>query len=428
MFKKIIAWMLLITVTATVAVGGTLAYLTDRDSEANVFTTGDVKIDLNEDFNQGSELIPGVEIEKKPAITNTGKNDAWVWATVAVPAGLDTAILIDGKGADWADWTRTETEIDGKDYILYTALYNKMLAKDAETTALFEKVELDSRVDINPEGEWYMIENGQPTTTDPLWNNSNGNPVIYVSAYAIQTEGFNSVEEAYASYQTQWGDNGGENAVPPEFITTPLELKNAMYNGGNYVLGDDIHITDTKDFYYGSYVTAVMKDTVLDLNGHNITIDVEMPTVSKAPVLFYVYKEGASLTVVGDGDIVAKNDAFIFFPRSVSEGLYIYGGNYYNNDDTSGTKNDINAIVYSQTNSNIHIYGGTFNFKNVSGHCGGFNVYDNSGAEIILHEGVLLSNSDYYQGSDGNEIHLAEGCELQEVNIDGEVWYQVVKK
>lgn len=170
-----------------------------------------------------------------------------------------------------------------------------------------------------------------------------------------------------------------------------------------------------------------MKNMTLDLNGHSITIDVDMGSTVKAPILFYVYKEGAALTIIGDGDVIAKNDAFIVFPRGVSDGAYIYGGNYYNIDETSGTKNDINAIIYSQTGK-AHNYGGTFTFKNVSGHCGGFNVHDNSGAEIVLHEGVLLSNSNYYQGSDADEIHLAEGCVLEETVIDGVTWYKVVKK
>ncbi len=220
-----------------------------------------------------------------------------------------------------------------------------------------------------------------------------------------------------------------DEGLDPEttYVSTFAELKNAARNGGKVALNSDLQITDKSEFFYGSYVTAVYNDMILDLNGHTITIDVPADKVADAPVLFYVYSEGASLTIVGDGDVVAKNDAFLVFPRSVSEGVYIYGGNYYNIDETSGTKNDINAIVYSQTNSNIHIYGGTFTFKNVNGHCGAFNVYDNRGAEIILYEGVLLSNSNYYLGSDADEIHLAEGCVLDEVVIDGQTWYMVVK-
>ena len=87
--KKVIAIVLLVALVSAISIGATLAYLTDRDSEVNVFTIGDVTIDLKEEFEQNSTLIPGVKIEKKPTITNTGKNDAWVWLTFAIPAALD---------------------------------------------------------------------------------------------------------------------------------------------------------------------------------------------------------------------------------------------------------------------------------------------------------------------------------------------------
>ena len=87
--KKVIAIVLLVALVSAISIGATLAYLTDRDSEVNVFTIGDVTIDLEEEFEQNSTLIPGVKIEKKPTITNTGKNDAWVWLNFAIPAALD---------------------------------------------------------------------------------------------------------------------------------------------------------------------------------------------------------------------------------------------------------------------------------------------------------------------------------------------------
>lgn len=448
--KKIITVLLVMALTATAAVGGTLAYLTDRDSEANVFTVGDVKIELNEEFEHASTLIPGVDIKKDVKVTNLGPNDAWVWVTIAIPKELDGGQdasknvvhfnYSEEAAAEWT-WLMTEnnewnigsyTDENGIEYAVYTTLYNETLSAGEQTaTSAMNKVYMDKHVDIDPDGNMAWVDGGNVTPLD--WNiNEEGNPIIYVSAYAMQAEGFTTAKDAYDAYQAQWGDKGAEYGNPVDadavIITNLQELKDAAKKGGKYALGADVSINDKSEFFYGSYVTAIYNDMTLDLNGHTITVDVEMESVAKAPVLFYVYSEGASLTIVGDGNVVAKHDAFIVFPRSVSEGAYIYGGNYYNNDATSGTKNDINAIIYSQTNSNIHVYGGTFNFKNVNGHCGGFNVYDNSGAEIVLHEGVLLSNNTYYTGSDANEIHLAEGCTLQEVVIDGATWYQVVKQ
>ena len=218
MAKKLIVWLLVVILTASTAIGGTLAYLTDRDSEANVFTVGDVNIDLNEDFSQGSTLVPGITIEKKPTITNIGPNKAWVWSTVAVPAKLDSVIDFSGEGAGWGTWMKdtTTTTINNEDYVLYTILHTEALDVGSVTNALFSNVALSPSVDIDPDGNWHTVVNG--ATTDLGWDNADGNPVIYVSAYAIQAEGFGTVEDAYTAYNTQWGDNGSEYGALPEIV------------------------------------------------------------------------------------------------------------------------------------------------------------------------------------------------------------------
>ncbi len=276
--KKVIAIVLLVALVGAISIGATLAYLTDRDSEVNTFTIGDVTIDLKEDFEQGATLIPGMQIEKKPTITNTGKNDAWVWLTFAIPSALDNYVQGTEQGSNsniihWnpkgattegyvndtrvqkaieegfltdevlqladkenpqttatvtADYINTnkmhwnvfnsldegencyQTQIDGVDYNVYVLLYNKALKPGETTLPNIEKVFLDSHVDIDPEGNWYRVENGVPA--DLKWNsNTNGAPKIYVSAYAIQTEGFATVDEAYDAYEKQWTTTAGVN-------------------------------------------------------------------------------------------------------------------------------------------------------------------------------------------------------------------------
>ena len=43
--KKVLAWLLVLALTAAVSIGATLAYLTDTDEDVNVMTLGKVKID-----------------------------------------------------------------------------------------------------------------------------------------------------------------------------------------------------------------------------------------------------------------------------------------------------------------------------------------------------------------------------------------------
>ena len=70
MFKKIMAWVLTVTLTATAAIGGTLAYLQSQDEAVNVMTLGNVEIDQIEqeraedgslqDFAQDKPAFPAV--------------------------------------------------------------------------------------------------------------------------------------------------------------------------------------------------------------------------------------------------------------------------------------------------------------------------------------------------------------------------------
>lgn len=254
--KKIIA-LVLCLVLAIGAVSGTLAYLTDRDSEVNTFTVGDVKIDLHEEFVQASQLMPGVDVKKEVTIENTGKNDAWVWFTYAVPAALKT-VAGDNRTADvihcnlpgrfWANadkeatdgqyylnekyWAEGQTEAvawektwnvnnsqigtytdeSGIEYNVYVVKYNGKLAAGETTSIGLSKVYLDTHVDYNVnDGKYYWIDNGNAE----LINFDLADTKIYVSAYAIQADGFDTVEEAYAAYQAQWGANGTEYAEVP---------------------------------------------------------------------------------------------------------------------------------------------------------------------------------------------------------------------
>ena len=74
--KKVIAWLLVLTLTVAISIGATLAYLTDTDEDVNVMTLGKVKIDQLEyervdeetvdenatvqEFHDNKPLLPGV--------------------------------------------------------------------------------------------------------------------------------------------------------------------------------------------------------------------------------------------------------------------------------------------------------------------------------------------------------------------------------
>ena len=280
--KKALLTGLSIALVAVVAVFGTLAYYTDRGAAANVFTWGDVDIELNEDFTQGAQLIPGVDIEKEVTITNTGKNDAWVWTTIAIPAALDSddasknVLHFNYSKESLKDWTWTDADgkwmiktetIDNIQYNVYTVLYKSTLAAGATTaTSAMTKVYLDTHVDIDPNGDLYKVVDGTPTKID--WNvNDNGNPIMYVSAYAIQDEKFDSIADAWEAYGIQWGENGGASYDVPAVreVATADELADALAQGGVVVVNADIDVDANTPMTIASGV-----ETTLNLNGHTI--------------------------------------------------------------------------------------------------------------------------------------------------------------
>lgn len=128
--KAIVSVLLMVAILIT----GAFAFLSATDSKTNVFTVGNVKIKLSEEFDtnqNGSiektndendevydasetqvslkgEILPGQEIIKRPYIENTGKNKAWVYVTVGIPTAQDVDIISkDGK----TNLTGTEQKI-----------------------------------------------------------------------------------------------------------------------------------------------------------------------------------------------------------------------------------------------------------------------------------------------------------------------------
>ena len=226
MKKKILAIAIVVCMLIVAIAGASLAYFTDKDEAANVFTSGKVDITLNEVFDATSaQLIPGVDIQKDVTVSLSNDSIAtYVWYTYAVPAVLDDAGVIHVNHAgrnlvdyreDTAYWAAGQTAatpldecwkistavekgvtIDGESYNVYTVLYNGTLTAGETTTIGMTKVYCDTKVDFdNATGKYVM--NGTPIGADL------NDVKIIVTAYGIQAATFANVEEAHAAYVNQ---------------------------------------------------------------------------------------------------------------------------------------------------------------------------------------------------------------------------------
>ena len=231
MKKKILSTCLAAVIAVMAITGASLAYLTDTDAEDNVFTVGNVKIDLTENFDESlAHLIPATGsaqagtlengITKEVFVTNTGSEKAYVRVHIAVPAILDDGNpsfdagknvlhfnyddtnIGEGKW-DWSNatgapyegnWNFYTTKINNIDYNVYVVTHEKELAKDEKTVSAMSQVYLDSKV-TNED-----IDRISETLKDG-WH-------IYVAAEGVQQKGFT---DAYAALNAAFGTPGTYN-------------------------------------------------------------------------------------------------------------------------------------------------------------------------------------------------------------------------
>lgn len=257
MKKKITAIFLCVALVAIAVVGASLAYFTDTKTATNTFTVGNVKIDLIEqekgenglqDFTQDKTLVPGKSndgnaVSKIVTVKNTGKNDAWVWVELKIPAYLisseyptnesknalhwnsygcfnveynsgdywrlaiaDGIVDADHKvtNADmvavedglWNDYKYVGKEtIDGTEYVVIRTTMAKTLPAGKISLPCLAQVYMDWRVTTNDAGTEFVLPAGANISTDASWN-------IIVNAYAIQKDNFETVDDAIAAYAT----------------------------------------------------------------------------------------------------------------------------------------------------------------------------------------------------------------------------------
>lgn len=247
---------LVLCIAAVLAVGATLAYLTDTKSAKNTFTVGNVKIELLESSlhrenagvangatstselwsdvaKEGSnndskykagdtfytdaqieadakeykcdnvQLLPGQSYHKMPYVKNTGANPAYIRIRVMLPADLDTSIL-------------------NSSMYTTTALNNKEFTMEYDNSGTVERegvkynVYTFTRIDPLEPGKltywnvWGTIHMDADVTSEELASffgagkhYENGVFPVLVEADAIQAEGFNDATAAFAAFDAQ---------------------------------------------------------------------------------------------------------------------------------------------------------------------------------------------------------------------------------
>lgn len=213
--KKILALALVAVIAVTAIAGASLAYFTDTKTAENTFTMGNVKIVLDETditnpegdrvTRNAYDVYPGAVVTKDPIVHNTGKNGAYIRATVNVNNWMNLCaayypdfeyhfpqegyrdslkLLVGELGEGWSvvDVVAGDKFEIGCFDAKFILKYDGVLAPGADTTAMFQKV-------IIPTG----IDNA----------NADSFKSVTVVAQAIQENGFDSWEAAFAAYDAE---------------------------------------------------------------------------------------------------------------------------------------------------------------------------------------------------------------------------------
>lgn len=175
---KLVVAMLAVTLLIGCAIGGTVAWLTDKTTAVtNTFTYGDINITLTETkpANQQAKIIPGVDIEKDPKVTVKKDSEAcWLFVKVE-KEGTFVANKVTYSIAD--GWTKL-TGVTGVDNVYY----REVGAVTADTDLAVLK---DNKVTVS-----------DTLTKEDIQNITN--PTLTFTAYAVQKDGFNTAAAAWA--------------------------------------------------------------------------------------------------------------------------------------------------------------------------------------------------------------------------------------
>lgn len=152
--KKITTMVTAVALCTMIAIGGTLAWFTDKGEVTNVVTFGNVDIKLEETKNGALQeggltfdnVVPGDELAKDPTITNISENQCYIRAKVTFTGDS----IIDGTALN-IDSTKWKLANDGYYY------YKDSLAKNG-SAQLFTTVTIPTTLGNSAAGKTFDIK------------------------------------------------------------------------------------------------------------------------------------------------------------------------------------------------------------------------------------------------------------------------------
>ncbi|MBQ8288415.1 MAG: hypothetical protein IJX76_06555 [Clostridia bacterium] len=462
--KKKILVVLSILLIAAMAITGTMAYLTDEQSDVNVMTVGNVKIQQLEyerdengnlrEFTQDKPIVPAVydgdslpwsnglyvwdSIDGVPAgagnqlfvdganavdkfvfVRNTGKTDAYYRTVIAIecPEGLDPDMIhINVNGNTRFTWSNVGyTTIDGVQYFVKEALYNEILTPGETSRPSLLQVYLD-----------------KAATNEDVELFGDRMEVLAVSQ-AVQAEGFADSNTALdtAFYDVTTVTHPWMNGVViPQYVYSEADLDKVATAGApaSVIIGDDIALTSESG-------NIIISDLTIDLNSKTISTVRPYPSASgTTESISALVIRGSNVTIEGEGTIV-NEDPTSAYAVSVYDGatVTIKGGNFISGHDALYVKEGTLIIEGGFFVANLDTVPGPTDDSAGCFSSSVINCYDDTyrvGAAIVIVKGGTFVNfdpSNVHEGKIHNQNFVADGYKVvAAAQANGDIWYTVV--
>ena len=440
--KKVLLMCTAYVLVAALAIGGTIAYLQDSDSDVNVMTLGNVKIAQHEyeravdangayetkeidgvnsyvlkDFTQGKDLLPIVgdpstgaagwdntvvrmtqvdsygsmqvfagknAQDKFVTVENTGKTDAYVRTIVAIEIGSTNGSLIGTSfHSTWASNDVDTITVDGNNYMVIEYAYVGGQLSDGSWR--HQGGVLPAGDTSYPNLSQVYIKSAA-TNEDmvKLDGNGNGTLDILVISQAVQAAGFDNAQTAL---DTAFGKSSEKAAEWFDGVVIP-----------EMVQGDIVSSSTGYGYSVANGESVVFDDVDLTTSGGGINIQgaavfnsgsvVNDSTSTNPRHMFYV----AARENVANGHLTINDGEFTFSPSNLTrKGYYICadgeGAVVIVNGGTFGkpsTRDNYKAGIGELNGGEVIIKGGTFGFNPTNWVADGYEAVQNGNTWTVV--------------------------------------------
>lgn len=322
--KRTIVSLLLI---GAILIGGAFAFLTAQDSKTNVFTIGNIKIELWENFDANLDgtteeydathktvtatgnIVPGTTVKKEPFVKNTSNNPCRLYMTVKVPNLTKAEAFVQHEGDAFTLDGEKKIEVtayaiqdgyadktDAKE--IWESYFEKNVKSFGEEDTAGDKIQMFKLKGVD-ETMWELVKSVQAVKEDNEYKN------VYTYVY----KGTQNTEGVY-DYLLQ-----GKKDSPALFTEVELDARiGGLETATNAANGAVIETTSVtadgvkKGYIYGLRASLSKEALTSSIAGDNVTFNVTKGATGR----FYGTDSKVKVYSKETGDLIEEYTVIVF--------------------------------------------------------------------------------------------------------------------